>query len=178
MIPELITQVWDCRNGRGSGWEGVAQMKLSPHFTAAEFCASDTAHRMGIDNDLPLELVDEAKNTAAMLESIRAHLSSVKGYPVEIIVTSGYRCEELNQRIGSSPGSDHIRMAAIDFRAPGFGSPLEVCRALVPVFASLRIGQLIAEFGSWIHVSTRSPDKAINRIITINKSGVHAGIQG
>jgi hypothetical protein len=40
----------------------------------------------------------------------------------------------------------------------------------------LGIGQLIYEFESWVHVSTRIPDKIINRIITINKRGVSAGI--
>lgn len=151
-------------------------INLSPHFTLDEFCASDTAQRLGIDNDLPLELVEAAKNTAIMLESIRLHLSSIKGHPVAINVTSGYRCPELNRRIGSSPGSDHVRMAAIDFKAPAFGTPLEVCQALVPSFGELRLGALIYEYKSWIHVSTRPTDKLINRIITINKDGTHAGI--
>lgn len=153
-------------------------MNLSPHFTLAEFCASDTAQRFGIDNDLPLSLSDAAKGAAVMLEMIRLHLSSLKGHPVPIHITSGYRCQELNRRIGSSPGSDHIRAAAVDFKAPAFGTPLQVCQALVPVFGELKLGQLIHEWDAWIHVSTRPADKLINRILTINKHGTSAGIEG
>jgi transcription termination factor Rho len=44
----------------------------------------------------------------------------------------------------------------------------------------LGIGQLIYErFGStsWVHVSTRVPDKRVNRVITITSSGTQLGIQ-
>jgi hypothetical protein len=63
-----------------------------------------------------------------------------------------------------------------DARAPEFGTPYEVCQVLAPVVSLLNIGQLILEYGSWFHVSTRIPDKAVNRIITIDKRGTHVGI--
>ena len=152
-------------------------MKLSAHFDLSEFTASDTAARLGIDNDLPIDLIAQAKKTAEMLEGIRYYLGDIAAKPVPILVSSGYRCPALNEAIGST-GADHPRMMAIDFKAPAFGSPLEVCRALAPAVDVLKIGQIIYEFGSWIHVSTRIPDKIINRIITINKRGTFAGIQG
>jgi hypothetical protein len=151
-------------------------MKLSTNFTIAEFVRSDTADRMGIDNDLPIELMTNAKATADMLERIRAYLVSDSGKSIPIIITSGYRCPQLNRAIGSSDTSDHRKAMAADFRAPAYGTPLQVCKALAPVVSVLGIGQLILEFNSWVHVSTRPSDKIINRIITISKAGTQAGI--
>ena len=154
----------------------MSKTLISPHFSIEEFTASDTALRLGIDNTLPPELMANARATAMMLERIRAHLIYMRGRPVPIILTSGYRCPELNRAIGSTDTSDHRQAMAADCRAPDFGAPYEVCTALAPVVSLLNIGQLIYEFGSWIHISTRIPDKAVNRIITINKRGTHAGI--
>ena len=151
-------------------------MNLSTHFLLSEFVESDTARRRGIDNDLPVELYTNAKGAAEMLERIRAHLSSIAGKPVPVLITSGYRSLLLNMAIGSKATSDHTQALAVDIKAPAFGSAYAVAQALAPVVSVLGIGQLILEFGAWVHVSTRLPDKVINRIITINKRGVHAGI--
>ena len=140
-------------------------MNLSAHFTLDEFTASDTAQRLSINNDLPLELLSSAIESAGMMERIRGHLGMLAGKPIPITVTSGYRCPELNRKIGSSDTSDHRKAMALDFKAPDFGTPLQVCQALAPVVSVLGIGQLIHEH-AWIHVSTRTPDKIINRIIT------------
>lgn len=151
-------------------------MNLSAHFTAAEFTASDTATRRGIDNALPASMLVAATTTCQMLERIREHLSRAAGHPVPIILTSGYRCTELNTAIGSGPGSDHPRAMAADFKAPAFGTPYQVARELAAHVSELDIGQLIHEYGSWVHVSTRRPDKQINRIITVSKAGTQAGV--
>ena len=152
-------------------------MRLSTHFTLEEFTASDTAARLGIDNDLPAELYPAAKATAEMLEAIRAHLSSACApRSIPVVITSGYRCPALNTAIGSKPTSDHVQARAADIKAPMFGSPYELACALTPFVSALGIGQLIYEFDSWVHVSTRVPDKIINRVITINKRGTFPGI--
>lgn len=152
-------------------------MKLSPHFTLDEFTASDTAIRRGIDNTLPDSLLPAAYNTAALMESIRGYLGTLARRDVPISISSGYRCLMLNRVIGSRDTSDHVQALACDFRAPAYGTAFAVAKALVPVFDSLRIGQLIFE-GSWIHVSTKTPDKMINRILTIHGNDVQVGIVG
>lgn len=152
-------------------------MRLSEHFTMAEFTASDTAARMGIDNDVPATLLVAAQDTCELLERIRAKLSQLAGRDIPVQVTSGYRCEALNTAIGSSSTSDHVRARAADFKAPAFGTPFEVCQALVPHVSELGVGQLIHEFGRWIHVSTQRPAKDLNRIITISRRGTELGIQ-
>jgi len=148
---------------------------MTPHFSLAEFTQSDTAARLGIDNSLPDELHDNALKTCEMLERIRFHLNA------PVIITSGYRCEALNKAIGSKPTSDHTLALAADIKAPKAGSPSKVAKELAAVIDVLGIGQLILEFptsngGGWTHVSIARPDKAINRIITIDKNGVRAGI--
>jgi len=150
--------------------------QITTHFSEAEFTASGTAARRGINNSLPDALRAAALETCQMMERIRRYLSDRKGKEIAIIVTSGYRCLALNRAIGSSDTSDHVRALAMDFKAPGFGSPFEVCEALAPRVSDLAIGQLIHEFGAWVHVSTRMPDKRVNRIITIKNDGTHVGI--
>lgn len=148
---------------------------MTPHFSLEEFTASDTAARLGIDNHLPDELREATKQTLEMMERIRFHLNA------PITITSGYRCKALNGVIGSKPGSDHTMALAVDFRAPKAGTPFQVAASLAPVIKIIGIGQLILEYASpngsgWVHVSTRIPDKIINRVITIDKTGTRAGI--
>ena len=150
------------------------------HFTLDEFCASDMALRRRIANHLPAELEPQAWATLAMLEAIRAHLSMVKGVDVPVIISSGYRSPQLNAAVGGVPSSDHLKACAADIRAPAFGSPLQVAQALAGHVDELGIGQLINEFpgaGGWVHVSTRKPEKALNRIITITAHGAVVGVR-
>lgn len=148
-------------------------MKLSEHFTLQEFVRSDKARAKGIDNSLPPQMLTEAQNTAAMMERIRAHLGGVP-----ILVTSGYRCPQLNRAVGGAAGSDHVQAMAVDFKAPAYGTPFEIARELARYVDELEIGQLIHECpgGVWVHVSTRQPERSINRVITITAAGTVGGI--
>jgi hypothetical protein len=150
--------------------------QLTPHFTRSEFEFSNTAARRNIDNRVPAGLLPAAVETLQMMERIRAALSEAAGKPVPIRISSGYRCLALNSAIGGRRTSDHIMAAAVDWTAPSFGTPYEVCVFLAPKVTTLRIGQLIHEFGTWIHTSTRAPSKRLNRIITISQAGTVAGI--
>ena len=143
---------------------------MTPHFSLEEFTQSDTASRLNIDNRIPDELRENALKTLQMMERIRFHIDA------PITITSGYRCEALNRAVGSKSGSDHTLAFAVDFKAPRAGTPYEIAKDLAGVIDVLGIGQLILEFGTWVHVSLARPDKTINRIITIDKTGVRAGI--
>lgn len=156
-------------------------MQLSEHVSLAEFTASATATARGIDNSLPDELLPAARETAAMMEAIRAELSRRLGRPVPILISSGYRSQALNAAVGSKPGSDHRKALAVDWTAPAFGTPIQICRVLAPLVGVLGIGQLIYECPRgtpWIHVSRRRPEKLVNRVITIDATGTWPGIQG
>ena len=152
---------------------------LVQHFDIAEFCASDTAVRLRIENELPPDLEPNAWATLAMLEKIRSHLSKKAGKDVPITILSGYRCPDLNRAVRGVPTSDHVKGMAADIRAPAFGSPVEIAKELAAHVDDLGIGQLINEFpgaSGWCHVSTRKPDKLVNRIITITAAGPVVGV--
>ena len=149
-------------------------MQLTQHFTLEEFTRSGKAAELGLDNTPPPELLPRLILTAELLERIRATLG------VPVTVTSGYRSPKVNLAVGSSSGSDHPHGYAADIVAPAYGTPYDVARTLAPLVSTLGIGQIILEGikgKRWVHVSTHTPEKAINRIITITDSGVLVGIQ-
>lgn len=150
-------------------------MKLTEHFTLDELTRSTTAQRLGVANTPPQEFLPRLVRTAEMLERIR----STVGVP--IVVTSGYRCDAVNRAVGGRTSSDHTQGHAADILAPGFGTPTEVARLLAPLVSVLGIGQLILEGvkgKQWVHVSTHTPEKVINRVITITDAGTVPGIVG
>lgn len=155
--------------------------QLSEHFTVAEFTASDLAARHGVDNRLPQSMFLPACVTAQMLERVRHALSVDAGREIPVIVTSAWRCQALNRLVGSSDTSDHPRMLAVDFVAPSYGTPYQVAMLLAEQRASLGLGQVIHEFGRWVHVSRGTPARAINAVITIDRVNgtqrVRAGVQ-
>lgn len=120
-------------------------MRLSTNFTLAEFLVSQTAARHDIDMTPPQSVVDNLQRLCReILQPLRAVLNS------PVIVTSGYRPEELNRLIGGSPTSQHVRGEAADIRVVGYATA-SVWRQLESM--DLPIHQLIYEFGSWVHVS-------------------------
>lgn len=149
-------------------------MQLTQHFTLEEFTRSAKAAQLGLDNTPPPELLPRLILTAELLERIRATLG------VPVIVTSGYRSPKVNLAVGSSSGSDHPHGHAADIVAPAYGTPYDIARTLAPLVSTLGIGQIILEGikgKRWVHVSTHTPEKAVNRIITITDTGVLVGIQ-
>lgn len=148
-------------------------MRLSTHFALAEFEASQTAARLGLDNRVPPELMGDLIYTARALEVVRTALGK---HPV--IVTSGYRSPEVNAAVGGSADSQHMKGQAADFIVPGFGRPIDVCRKILE--AGIVFDQLILEYssrngGGWTHISF-VPSGARNQVLTIDKRGVQRGI--
>lgn len=121
-------------------------MQLSEHFTLEELTASSTAARLAINNVPTGIVMGRLKLLAATLEQIRGQL----GHP--LIITSGYRSPALNAKVpGSSDTSAHTLGWAADFKCPGFGPPMAVCRALSE--SAIRFDQVILEYATWTHVS-------------------------
>jgi zinc D-Ala-D-Ala carboxypeptidase len=148
-------------------------MQLSPHFTLAELTASTTAARLGLDNAPEPELLPRLVLLAEMLERIRSTLN------VPVIVTSGYRSPPVNRAVGGVTSSDHTQGHAADIVAPRFGSASDVATLLAPMVSVLGIGQLILEGvkgKQWVHVSTRAPERSVNRVLTITDQGLSVGI--
>lgn len=126
-------------------------MNLSPHFTLAELTHSQTAARLGLDNDPPPDVLENLRRTALGLEMVRA----LVGAPV--VVSSGYRSPQVNRAVGGAKASQHLTGQAADITAPGFGTPAELVRAIVG--SQIPYDQCILEFpgptgkGGWCHIS-------------------------
>jgi hypothetical protein len=120
---------------------------ITRNFALSEFVVSHTAERLGIDNTPPASVLAILRNVLIPgLQEVRDLLG------VPIVVKSGYRCPQLNAAVRGSPGSDHLTGHAVDFVAPGYGSPSEVARQLVSFMPQFKFDQLIQE-GGWVHLS-------------------------
>lgn len=129
-------------------------MNLSKNLSLAEVIKSQTAVRHGIDNNPPNEHLDNLKKVAAKIfQPVREH------FAIPIYVSSGYRCKELNTRIGGSATSSHCKGEALDLDMDGRGS-ISNRQIFDYVKDNLEFDQLIYEFGddsnpAWVHVSYR-----------------------
>jgi len=85
-------------------------MFLSKYFTESEFCHSITANKLGINNSWKDDQhrVNAIELCSAFLDVVREKL----GQP--LLISSGYRVRELNERIGGSSTSDHMNGLAAD----------------------------------------------------------------
>jgi hypothetical protein len=121
-------------------------MNLSEHFTLEEATLSQTAIRRGLDNTPSPETIEVLKRTALQMEKVRALL----GKP--ILVSSWFRSLLVNQAVGSSATSQHIKGEAVDFICPAYGTPYAICKFLMESSILIRYDQLIYE-GTWVHIS-------------------------
>lgn len=125
----------------------MSSERLSAHFTLDEFLASSTALRKGLSNAPDAKSLQALRTcTAPGMERIRSCLG------VPIFITSGYRSPAVNRAVGGSSTSQHTRGEAVDFKAPAFGTPLEIARKLVACRDQIGFDQLIQE-GAWVHIS-------------------------
>lgn len=126
-------------------------MKLSKNFSLDELTKSQTALRMGIDNEpTPGDLYNLSQLCDNILQPVREHF----GKPVT--VSSGYRSVALCEAIGSSAKSQHAKGEAADFEIVGIDNK----EVAVWIRDNLDFDQLILEFykdgepsSGWIHCS-------------------------
>ena len=143
-------------------------MIKSQYFSLAELTASDYATRHGIDNT-PDEMIVEA--LSYLVSSTLDHLRRYVKTP--IIVTSGYRCPELNAAIGGSDQSQHTYGMAADIKAVG----MTAHELFVAVYDMHRLGlltrvdQCILEFNSWVHLSARLKQPREQFLMAMKKDG-------
>ena len=118
---------------------------MTPHFSLEELTFSDTAVRLGINNNVTdPTILSNLHELAVGLEQIRDLLNA----PLHI--NSGYRCLLLNGAVKGSINSAHIQGWAADFTCRLFGTPLEIVKEVVK--AGIKFDQCIQE-GAWVHIS-------------------------
>ena len=119
--------------------------KLSKYFSLDEMLKSETADRFAIHNVPEKRIVHNMMRLCATVDRLRMML----GYP--IYVTSGYRCAELNRRVGGQPTSQHMSGLAMDFVCYKM-EVNELYDYIRKHVICLGIDQLINE-ERWIHLS-------------------------
>ena len=136
-------------------------MQITPHFRLSEFVRSDTATRLGIDNSInDPEIISNIRNLCErVLEPLRAYADC------PILINSGYRCPRLNEAVGGSRRSQHMKGEACDIRITDAATGN---RWYSWMKENLPYDQLFKERAHkssgtvWIHVSLRR-DEAKNR---------------
>ena len=126
-------------------------MQLSGHFSLSELTKSQTAERKGISNKPTLEHIENLTELCThILEPTRRNFSK------PMVITSGYRSEELCEAIGSKTTSQHAKGEAADFEMFGLDN-----KSLAKYIKNnLIFDQLILEFyknddpaSGWVHCS-------------------------
>ena len=127
-------------------------MQISKHFKLSEFTKSQVGTRFGIKNMPGSGDIKNLGNVAyEILEPVRAKFEK------PVMINSGYRCLELNRKIGSSDSSQHTKGMAVDFEIAGV-SNLELA---LWIQNNTDFDQLILEYwkedeganSGWVHCS-------------------------
>lgn len=122
-------------------------MRLTAHFTLAEFTRSESAKRHGVSNEpTPAHLENIRVLCERILEPIRAKYGP-------IVISSGYRSKTLNHYIGGAIKSQHLEGKAVDIDMDGM-SAVTNKEIFEYIKYNLEFDQLINEFNyGWVHVS-------------------------
>jgi len=140
-------------------------MNISKHITLTEATKSNTATRLGINNNPSPEIIETMKATAEnVFEPIREQCGPIR-------ISSFYRSPELNRAIGGAKISQPCKGEAIDIQG------INVTNAeLFRVACELdQFDQIIWEFGTltepdWVHVSFKK-DGNRKQILRATKIG-------
>ena len=125
-------------------------MRLSKNFVLSEITHSNTAKRLGIDNDpTKKHLQNMQRLVDLLLQPLRDALGPIR-------ISSGYRNPSLNRAIGGSPKSQHCKGEALDLQ---FWRGGEMCNKEIYEWilqSDLEFDQMINEFDfAWIHISLK-----------------------
>jgi len=115
------------------------------NFSISELIKSDTATKYGINNMPNLQQLDNMlKLIVLCLQPIRDKLNK------PMMVTSGFRCEQLNKLVGGAKTSQHLEGKAVDFIVPNasISSVIDFIKK-----SGIEYDQLINEYDKWVHIS-------------------------
>ena len=141
-------------------------MLLTPHFTIEELAYTSNKEYKKQN----LEEANKQIGNMYMLAGFAERVREIVGGPLTI--TSGYRCEKLNKKLGGAISSQHTKCEAIDFISKGLTTDQIACKIAA---SDLKFRQLIIEHGRgttmWVHVSIGE-----NREILRYKNGKYTTI--
>jgi zinc D-Ala-D-Ala carboxypeptidase len=140
-------------------------MKLSTNFSLSELTKSESASRLGLDNDPTQEIISSLQ---ALVNHI---LQPVRDKFGPVVVTSGYRSPDVNKAIGGSTTSDHCKGQAADFEVLGKDNR----ELAIWIAENMQFTQLILEFykpgvpdSGWVHCSF-DPSNLKRQVLTAER---------
>ena len=143
--------------------------KISEHISYKEATYSNTANKLGIENE-PNDKQLKCMQTIA--EKVFEPLREWVGCPIK--VNSFFRSKDLNTAIKGSSTSSHLKGQAIDITS--MTCDKDDCKTNLDMFHyikdNLDFDQLIWEFGStpkWLHVSYVSKKKNRKQVLVIKR---------
>ena len=139
--------------------------KITANFSFEELTYSMTAERLGIVNK-PGE--KERENLISLCKNILQPIRDKWHEP--IIINSGYRCERLNDIVGGSKTSQHLKGEAADIRCIDIHKNKKLFNMIQRMIQSneIVVGQLIDEKGmKWLHISLPRTNALNNQILHI-----------
>jgi zinc D-Ala-D-Ala carboxypeptidase len=135
--------------------------KLTPHFSLYELTHTSRRKYLKKNRNITQAQSEKLEDLAKLLECFRV----LAGVP--LIITSGYRCTELNKAVGGASSSQHVKCEAADFYMKGKIKEEDFIYILrKAVRSTFMFGQLIYEkVGEkrWFHVSLGDPYRNKNR---------------
>ena len=151
-------------------------LRLSPHFTLGEL--TKTSY-ITADGNIPShKAIENLKNICEnWLEDLRYSYNTLYGERIEgvrregdeentdipIIISSGYRSEEVNRLCGGAKGSNHLTGCAVDIRCYGPEHMIRMAGILLDIADGTKrdFDELIQEKRGttyWIHFAVRPKD--------------------
>ena len=155
------------------------QAKLSPHFTLGEF--TKTSYYT-TDGNIPSRVaIENLKRICGWLEILRERYNSKYGEKegrregvrregvsrndgeIPVIISSGFRSEEVNRKCGGAKGSNHLTGCAVDIHCYGPEQMIRYARLLLDTADEngWAFDELILEqcgTTRWIHFAVRPKD--------------------
>ena len=138
--------------------------KLSEHFSLAEL--TKTSYHP-LDGNIPSHVaIENLTRLCLWLEILRERYNQKYGdatREIPVIITSGYRSEEVNRLCGGAKGSNHLTGCAVDIRCAGPEQMIRyVCILLDTADENNReLDELIQEKRGttyWVHFAVRPKD--------------------
>lgn len=122
------------------------------HFNLSEFFQSSTAAKNGIKNEPSADKrATIVRNINLLVDNVLDPVRDMVNTP--IIITSGYRCPQVNRLVGGVDNSQHMSGCAADFHVGGF-TPSMMHQVFLYIFNTLEFDQLIYyRRKNFIHVS-------------------------
>ena len=140
-----------------------SKMKLSEHFSLGEL--TKTSY-ITADGNIPShKAIENLKNICEnWLEDLRYSYNTLYGEKdIPIVISSGFRSEEVNRLCGGAKGSNHLTGCAVDIRCMGPEHMIRMAGILLDIADGTKrdFDELIQEKRGttyWLHFAVRPKD--------------------